>query len=283
MVFCSCFAVHEWNILLLGGTDKEKTCLGNFITRKKAFRPRILFSDKYSEFAKGEWGRKTLTVVKTPDIFDPSLLSVTKEMMKSKTLCSPGPTVILLIVTPSDFTEEKRQALKAILSMFGPDALKHSMVIITETENKMKNYSSVENIIQDCNRRQHTIKLDQKDLHKHNAYLLEHSKLMVMIETIMTDNTQPATNTGSENSSVHYNIPCLFSVIEGAVRNSFSGEKTNMKPKLKDVNKEKENSKVMEINTVLVGKKINEELEKDFEKRLENMRKEYEEKMRKKF
>lgn len=61
---------------------------------------------------------------------------------------------------PSDFTEEKRQAAKAILGMFGQDANKYSMVIITNTEEK--NNASVDTVIHDCGQRQHTLNLDKK-------------------------------------------------------------------------------------------------------------------------
>lgn len=111
MFSLSCFVARELNIVLIGGTDKDKVALGNFITRRKAFHCPILFSDKQCLHALGEWSGTSLTVVKTSDIFNPPLLSVTQEMTKCRTLLNPGPNVMLLLVNPSDFTDERKDKL----------------------------------------------------------------------------------------------------------------------------------------------------------------------------
>ncbi|KAM9360716.1 GTPase IMAP family member 8-like [Symphorus nematophorus] len=98
------------------------------------------------EVACGEWRGKPLTVGKTPNIFKLSVGKVREEMKRCISLCPPGPNVLLLLVNPSDFTEENRKTLKFILSLFGPDALKHSMVISTHEGNE----TNVRQLLTDC-------------------------------------------------------------------------------------------------------------------------------------
>uniref|UniRef100_A0A3Q3ADV5 AIG1-type G domain-containing protein n=1 Tax=Kryptolebias marmoratus TaxID=37003 RepID=A0A3Q3ADV5_KRYMA len=94
----------------------------------------------------GEWEGKTVTVVNTPDLFSLPLKNIRREVKNCMGLCPPGPNVLLLLVNPSDFTEDDRITLNFILSLFGPNAFKHSMVIMTHT----KEMSSVQELLKDC-------------------------------------------------------------------------------------------------------------------------------------
>uniref|UniRef100_A0A7N8XIH8 AIG1-type G domain-containing protein n=1 Tax=Mastacembelus armatus TaxID=205130 RepID=A0A7N8XIH8_9TELE len=174
------FAAHHLRIVLFGSEDK-KTALGNFIIQKKEFSVPKFFSWKQSQVACRQWRGKPVTVVKTPDVFSLTVEAVRAEMKRCVTLCSPGPNVLLLLVKPSDFTEENRNSLKFILSLFGPDALKHSLVVMMQNEEGQS--SSVKNLIQDCKQRLHRVNLDKK--HFSDSDLQE---LMQKIENIVRDN-----------------------------------------------------------------------------------------------
>ncbi|XP_078141481.1 GTPase IMAP family member 8-like [Centroberyx gerrardi] len=102
-------------------------------------------------------------------------------MRNCMTLCCPGPNVLLLLVKPSEFTEENRLTLKFILSLFGEEAFKYSMVIITHNEEGEN--SPVSQVIRDCRQRQHRINLDKKDLPKNDL-----QELMGKIENMLSDN-----------------------------------------------------------------------------------------------
>uniref|UniRef100_A0A3Q3H2K8 AIG1-type G domain-containing protein n=1 Tax=Labrus bergylta TaxID=56723 RepID=A0A3Q3H2K8_9LABR len=106
--------------------------------------------------------RKALTVVKTPDVFSVSLEMLREEMKKAVSLCPPGPNVVLLLVKPSDFTEEKRKTLKFILSLFGQDAFKHSVVISTHKEDKTD--VSFRSLIKDCGERHYSMADNNRDV-----------------------------------------------------------------------------------------------------------------------
>nr|XP_029137278.1 uncharacterized protein LOC109999949 [Labrus bergylta] len=140
----------EIRILLLGIKDDKTTKLGDFITGKEQHSSTIKakLSSAKQMVQSGEWRGKPLTVVKTPDVFSVSLEKRREEMKKAVSLCPPGPNVVLLLVKPSDFTEENRQTLKFILSLFGQDAFKHSVVISTHKEDKTD--VSFRRLIKDC-------------------------------------------------------------------------------------------------------------------------------------
>ncbi|XP_067429529.1 GTPase IMAP family member 8-like [Thunnus thynnus] len=164
-------------IVLFGKSKHEKTTLCNFITKKKHFDffdfQRFSLTNQ-CESVSGEWNGKSLTVVKTPDIFSLSVETLREEMKNCVTLCPPGPNVLLLLVKPSDFTERNRQTLKFILSLFGQDAFRHSMVIMKYKENETS--FTVYQLLKDCGGR-HC-----------NMFEDEHRQLMKKIENIVHEN-----------------------------------------------------------------------------------------------
>ncbi|XP_071380653.1 GTPase IMAP family member 8-like [Centroberyx affinis] len=168
-------------IVLFGKSEDKKITLGNFIMGEKVFQYQRFFSTKECVTACREWKGKSLTVVKTPDIFSLPVDTVRKEMRNCMTLCFPGPNVLLLLVKPSEFTEENRLTLKFILSLFGQEAFKYSMLIITHNEEGEN--SPVSQVIRDCRQRQHRINLDKKDLPENNL-----QELMEKIENMLSEN-----------------------------------------------------------------------------------------------
>uniref|UniRef100_A0A8C6UVB4 AIG1-type G domain-containing protein n=1 Tax=Neogobius melanostomus TaxID=47308 RepID=A0A8C6UVB4_9GOBI len=99
--------------------------------------------------ASPRWRGKDVTVVRTPDLFKLHFEAVIEEIRRCVSLCPPGPNVLLLLVKPSDFTEKDRETLHLILSLFGPDAFKHAMVVITHDEKA----HSCADVLNDCNGR----------------------------------------------------------------------------------------------------------------------------------
>ncbi|XP_026198224.1 LOW QUALITY PROTEIN: GTPase IMAP family member 8-like [Anabas testudineus] len=170
---------HGLRIMIFGKQDDKKTTLGNFIAGRKEFFTPKFTSHKHCVYVSAEWRGKPVTVVKTPDMFSLSVEAVREEMKNCVTLCSPGPNVLLLLVKPSDFTEENRKTLKFILSLFDQDAFKYSMVVITHEEGANE---SVKKLIKDCEQKQHRVNLDKKGLFKNDE------ELMQKIENIVTDN-----------------------------------------------------------------------------------------------
>ncbi|XP_059193364.1 GTPase IMAP family member 8-like [Centropristis striata] len=173
----SAFA-SELRIVVFGKQQNEKTLLSKFITRERDPIPKMT---KHCTAAYGEWKGTKLTVVNTSDVFSLPEGRVRHEMKKCVALCPPGPNVLLLLVKPSDFSEEDREKFKFILSFFGQDAFKYCMVI--ETQNGEVQNGSVNQVILDCRQRQHSINFDIKGLPKH-----EYQQLIEQMEKIVSDN-----------------------------------------------------------------------------------------------
>ncbi|KAM7391035.1 hypothetical protein PAMP_021752 [Pampus punctatissimus] len=172
----ACSIASQLRIVMFGKSQNEKTTLSNYITGKiDVSYPTI----SRKAIARGEWRKMPITVVKTADIFNLRVDKVRHEMKKCVANCPPGPNVLLLLVRPSDFTEEDRQTLRFILSLFGQDAFEYSMVITTRNDTN----SSVTQLIQDCGQRQHIINFDKKDFVD-----CDPQALMEKMEKIVSDN-----------------------------------------------------------------------------------------------
>uniref|UniRef100_A0A3Q2QH37 AIG1-type G domain-containing protein n=1 Tax=Fundulus heteroclitus TaxID=8078 RepID=A0A3Q2QH37_FUNHE len=120
----------------------------------------------------GEWRGKPVKVVKTPHMFSLSQEKILGKVNNCVSLCDPGPHVLLLLVKPSKFSEKDRETMNFILSLFGPDAFKHSVVILTHDGES----SSVNELLR---------------LVQHRCYNMnknDRSLLIKEIETIMVEN-----------------------------------------------------------------------------------------------
>lgn len=170
---CSITA-SELRIVLLGKSDDKKTKLGNFIIGdEECFNFQKNSSFQQCVATAGEWRGKSLTVVKTPDIFSFPENTVRTVVKRFTDLCSPGPNVLLLLVKPSDFKAEYKQRLDFIMSLFGQNGFKYSMVIMTQKENETG--ISVQ-LLKECGGRQYN--MSEKD----------HKLLMERIENMVHEN-----------------------------------------------------------------------------------------------
>ncbi|XP_074525746.1 uncharacterized protein LOC141790015 [Halichoeres trimaculatus] len=191
-------------ILLLGKSEDKQTKLCNFIIREEASSRPKTFQMKHWESANGWWRGKPVTVVKTPNLFSLSVKDVRREMKNAVSLCPPGPNVLLLLVKPSEFSEENRQTLKIILSLFGQDAFKHSVIIQTHMENKTN--TAVNQLLEDCGGQYHEMTHD------------DHNLLMEKIENIVTKNkgTHLKLSEESTRSKSEHMKPALNLVLCGS-------------------------------------------------------------------
>ncbi|XP_035999560.1 GTPase IMAP family member 8-like [Fundulus heteroclitus] len=161
------YGASGFRIVLLGKSEDKKSKLGNLIIEEQEFHHQ-----KRSVASCGVWRGKPVIVVKTPDMFSLHQEEILGEMNNCVRLCYPGPHVLLLLVKPSKFTEDNRKTMNFILTLFGPDAFKHSVVILTHNGES----SSVNELLR---------------LVQHRCYNMnknDRSLLMKEIETIMVEN-----------------------------------------------------------------------------------------------
>uniref|UniRef100_A0A671UPG5 AIG1-type G domain-containing protein n=2 Tax=Sparus aurata TaxID=8175 RepID=A0A671UPG5_SPAAU len=159
-------------IVLMGKSEDKMTKLGNFILQSQHFN--IPKHSKQVVDAWREWKGNYLSVVKTPDMFSLSVAAFADEMVKCDDLCRPGPNVLLLLVKPSKFTQKNRDTLRFILSLFGRDSFKHSMVITTQKWKETR--STLRQLLEDCEGRHYNMSEDN------------HGSLMQKIENIVHKN-----------------------------------------------------------------------------------------------
>lgn len=155
-----------------------------------------------------------LTVVESSDFFNLQKDKIRHELRMCVALCPPGPNVLLLLVTPSAFSDEDREKLKFILSFFGEDAFKYSMVI--EAQNGEVPNTPIIQIIQDCGYRHHRMDYDQTEISEE-----EYQLLLEKIEGIAGVNRRRVLSLTEEPNSAsmsHESRPPLNLVLCGRFR-----------------------------------------------------------------
>ncbi|KAL0993266.1 hypothetical protein UPYG_G00105390 [Umbra pygmaea] len=127
-------ATHELRVVLLGGRNSGKSAVGNVLLGREEFvtKERTTCSRRVGEVS-GRW----VTAVDTPGWWcdfpvqgTPQL--VKREILRSISLCSPGPHVFLIIVKASSvFCEKRRRAVEEHLALFNESVWSYCMVVFT--------------------------------------------------------------------------------------------------------------------------------------------------------
>lgn len=164
-------------IVVFGKNQNDKTTLTNAIARRNK-TPRGVKTQCTITF--GEYKKKRMIVVTTSDVFSMPEVKLKHEMKRCVAFCPPGPNVLLWLMKPSDFSEDEQSKLNIILSFFGKEALKFSMVIKEQTVDVQN--VLVNQVIQDCENRYHTVSFE-KDLPEH-----DYEALLDKMEMIVNEN-----------------------------------------------------------------------------------------------
>ncbi|XP_067087706.1 GTPase IMAP family member 4-like [Osmerus mordax] len=168
----------ELRIVLLGRNGREKSIVGNLLLGREVFDLNYVLHQ--TERARGLVDGRCFTVVNIPDLLDVPNEKYIKELQQCVTLSAPGPHVLLLVVTPEEFTENERNRIRHILDSMSAKSCDYSMVVLTagrDMETCVDKHPQVHQLIEECRQRYLEIKLS-----------VDQTNLISSIDKIMSEN-----------------------------------------------------------------------------------------------
>ncbi|XP_066578439.1 GTPase IMAP family member 8-like [Amia ocellicauda] len=161
--------LSELRIVLLGWRGTGKSSSGNTILGREAFQTGVA---EQSEKSQGDVAGRQVTVVDTPgwrwtDSVQESPECVKQEIVRSVSLCPPGPHALLLAIPVwrRSFTERERRSAQEHLELLSERVWRHTIVLFTggdklgdtTIEQHIERHKELQWLVEKCGNRYHVL------------------------------------------------------------------------------------------------------------------------------